>query len=54
MNYQSDCYYRIFHYRWLSPDPMINREETLRNPQLWNLYSFCRNNPVTYWDPDGL
>jgi hypothetical protein len=25
----------------------------MRNPQLWNLYSFCRNNPATYWDPDG-
>jgi len=20
---------------------------------VWNLYSFCHNNPVTYWDPNG-
>jgi RHS repeat-associated protein len=42
------------HYRWLSVDPVINREEALANPQLWNLYAYCRNSPVTYWDPDGM
>jgi hypothetical protein len=34
-------------------DPVINKEEALVNPQLWNLYSYCRNNPATYLDPDG-
>jgi lipoprotein-anchoring transpeptidase ErfK/SrfK len=34
-------------------DPIINREEALYNPQLWNLYSFCDNNPITFLDPDG-
>ena len=32
---------------------MINKEEALANPQLWNLYAYCRNNPITYSDPNG-
>jgi RHS repeat-associated protein len=40
-------------YRFISVDPIINREEALFNPQLWNGYSFCRNNPIAYLDPDG-
>ncbi len=52
LDYFGARYYANFHYRWLSPDPVINREGAIMNPQLWNLYSFCRNNPVTYWDPD--
>jgi len=32
---------------------VINKDEALGNPQLWNLYSYCRNNPVTYLDIDG-
>jgi uncharacterized protein RhaS with RHS repeats len=32
---------------------VINKDEALVNPQLWNLYSYCRNNPVTFFDPDG-
>jgi len=53
LDYFGARYYANFSYRWLSPDPVINRDEAMRNPQLWNLYSFCRNNPATYWDPDG-
>jgi lipoprotein-anchoring transpeptidase ErfK/SrfK len=34
-------------------DPVINKIEALSNPQLWNLYSFCDNNPITFFDPDG-
>jgi hypothetical protein len=34
-------------------DPIINKTEALYNPQLWNLYAYCRNNPITYYDPDG-
>jgi RHS repeat-associated protein len=46
-------YYNHKHYRFLSVEPVINRDEALSNPQLWNLYSFCRNNPVSFLDPDG-
>jgi len=31
----------------------MNKKEALTNPQLWNLYAYCRNNPITYFDPDG-
>jgi len=34
-------------------DPIINKKEALFNPQLWNLYAYCRNNPITYFDIDG-
>ncbi|MCP4217613.1 MAG: RHS repeat-associated core domain-containing protein [bacterium] len=39
--------------RFISVDPIINKKEALANPQLWNLYAYCRNNPVSYVDPDG-
>ena len=54
LDYFGARYYANYYYRWLSPDPVVNRDEAMRNPQLWNLYSFCRNNPATYWDPDGM
>jgi RHS repeat-associated protein len=53
LDYFGARYYANYYYRWLSPDPVVNRDESMRNPQLWNLYSFCRNNPATYWDPTG-
>ena len=54
LDYFGARYYGNYYYRWLSPDPVINRDAALTNPQLWNLYAFCHNNPVTYWDPDGM
>ncbi|MDD8019788.1 MAG: RHS repeat-associated core domain-containing protein [Acidobacteriota bacterium] len=53
LDYFGARYYGNYYYRWLSPDPVINKDAALSNPQLWNLYAFCHNNPVTYWDPDG-
>jgi RHS repeat-associated protein len=53
VDYFGARYYNHKHYRFLSVDPVINREEALSNPQLWNLYAFCRNNPVTFLDPTG-
>jgi len=40
-------------YRFTSVDPVINKKEALSNPQLWNLYAYCANNPITHFDPDG-
>jgi len=54
LDYFGARYSYAAHYRWLSVDPVINREEALANPQLWDLYAYCRNNPATYWDPDGM
>jgi len=53
MDYFGARYYDHLRYRFISVDPMINKEEALMNPQLWNLYSYCRNNPVTFSDPNG-
>jgi RHS repeat-associated protein len=53
LDYFGARYYNNTQYRFLSVDPIINKEEALVNPQLWNLYSYCRNNPIAYYDPDG-
>ncbi|NIM13622.1 MAG: hypothetical protein GTO45_16010, partial [Candidatus Aminicenantes bacterium] len=53
LDYFGARYYDHNSYRFISVDPIINREEALYNPQLWNLYAYCHNNPITYFDPDG-
>jgi RHS repeat-associated protein len=53
LDYFGARYYDHKSYRFNSVDPIINRVEALYNPQLWNLYAYCRNNPITYMDPDG-
>jgi RHS repeat-associated protein len=53
IDYFGARYYDHKRYRFISVDPVINKDEALVNPQLWNLYSYCRNNPVTFLDPDG-
>ncbi len=40
-------------YRWLSIDPVFNTFAVLADPQASNLYSYCRNNPLSPYDPDG-
>jgi RHS repeat-associated protein len=41
--------------RFLRPDPNQTAGfEHMRDPQAWNGYSYARNNPLTYVDPDGL
>jgi RHS repeat-associated protein len=42
--------------RFVSPDPLLlmNPMAGLVNPQLFNLYAYANNNPVTYMDPYGL
>jgi RHS repeat-associated protein len=53
LDYFGARYYDHKSYRFNSVDSIINRDEALVNPQLWNLYAYCRNNPITYLDPDG-
>jgi RHS repeat-associated protein len=53
LDYFGARYYDHNRYRFSSVDPIINKEEALSNPQLWNLYAYCGNNPITNYDPDG-
>ena len=53
LDYFGARYYDNQSFRFNSVDPIITKEEALINPQLWNLYSYCRDNPITYLDPDG-
>jgi RHS repeat-associated protein len=53
LDYFGARYYDHKSYRFNSVDPIINKDEALVNPQLWNLYAYCRNNPITYFDPNG-
>jgi RHS repeat-associated protein len=53
LDYFGARYFYTAHYRWLSVDPVINQDEAQANPQLWNLYAFCRNNPINYSDQNG-
>jgi len=40
--------------RFMSPDPKIPSLKHLVNPQKWNKYAYTINNPLRYFDPDGL
>jgi RHS repeat-associated protein len=40
--------------RFQSPDPIIISRKRIRNPQLWDSYSYASNNPLKFTDPDGL
>jgi len=53
LDYFGARYYDHSTYRFNSTDPIVNKSEAILNPQLWNLYSYCHNNPITYFDPDG-
>jgi RHS repeat-associated protein len=53
LDYFGARYYDHKSFRFNSVDPVINKIEALYNPQAWNLYAYCRNNPITYYDPDG-
>jgi len=37
--------------RFLSPDPLVQAPD---NPQNFNRYSYCLNNPLRYFDPSGF
>ncbi len=53
LDYFGARYYDHSLYRFLSVDPVIPVGRALSNPQRWNLYGYCGNNPVKYVDPDG-
>ena len=34
-------------------DPKVISRKKMVDPQQWNMYSYSRNNPTSYFDPDG-
>ena len=39
--------------RFTSPDPALTLPQALMDPQQWNRYTYVRNNPLRYVDPEG-
>jgi RHS repeat-associated protein len=51
LDYMHARYYDPNMNRFLSPDP--GKDWDMRKPNSWNLYTYVRNNPIAYVDPDG-
>lgn len=54
LDYAQARYYANTQGRFQSPDPILISKMRIRNPQIWNSYSYVGNNPLKYTDPDGL
>jgi len=39
--------------RFTTVDPFLDQQKALFDPQQWNRYTYVRNNPLRYVDPDG-
>lgn len=46
-------YYASQNGRFTAVDPLLDIDNALLNPQLWNRYTYALNNPLTFTDPDG-
>jgi RHS repeat-associated protein len=53
LDYFGARYYDRSQYRFVSHDPVIRPQGCAARPQLWNLYTYCRNNPQAYIDYSG-
>jgi RHS repeat-associated protein len=53
LDYFGARYYDRAQYRFISADPLVNVDLSVRNPQRWHLYSYCMNNPMSFVDPNG-
>jgi RHS repeat-associated protein len=53
LDYFGARYFSAAQGRWTSPDPVTVTAARLRDPQQLNLYTYGRNNPLKYVDPDG-
>jgi RHS repeat-associated protein len=53
VDYMHARYYNASTGRFLSVDPNLEVEKTLKVPQKWNRYAYALNNPIRYTDPDG-
>ena len=54
LDYMDARYYGSSMGRFMSPDPLMATPERLLDPQEWNMYSYGRNNPLSFSDPTGL
>jgi RHS repeat-associated protein len=46
-------YYASSSGRFTTVDPVLDNTAALIDPQRWNRYTYVRNNPLRYTDPDG-
>ena len=53
LDYFGARYYSGKRARFTTVDPVYTWQENLVDPQRWNRYSYVRNNPMRYTDPDG-
>ena len=53
LDYFGARYYANGSFRWMSVDPITNPVAATGNPQEWNLYAYCGNNPTSYIDHFG-
>jgi len=54
LDYFGARYYDRTQYRFISVDPVTTVGAAVYDPQSWNLYSYCGNNPLVYVDSTGL
>jgi len=54
LDYFGARYYDRSLYRFLSVDPIISGKAALSNPQRWNQYAYCLDNPITNIDVAGM
>jgi RHS repeat-associated protein len=53
LDYFGARYYDRSQYRFISVDPIITDDRALSDPQLSNMYAYCRSNPVVFIDKGG-
>ena len=54
LDYMLARYYEASLGRFLSTDPVAKPGRNLQSPQRWNRYAYTLNNPLKYFDPNGL
>jgi len=53
LDYFGARYYDRAQYRFISTDPVIPRRAYVHDPLSTNLYIYCKDNPIAFYDPDG-
>ena len=53
LDYFGARYYDRAQYRFISTDPESNPMGRTNDLREWNLFSYCRDNPLNFIDPDG-